>query len=436
MIKSITLLAFGCFVSFYVMAQEGWNWPKEESLKGMVVEKEAYYNLKIIEKEYELAWEALQWLYKNSPDLNPSIYINGASCVKSILKTEKNNARVRMLQDSLIWMFDQRIKYFGNDAKNSDRKVYEAFKFYYKDKEKYPHLMSFYEDAYQLNGVNISSFNLSNYVLLAISFHETNVTEMTKEMVMGIYEEVSDIIEKKINSGEDKNKLTKEQSKADAWLSTVPNLLDCDFIYHTLLPKYEADPRDQQIIKKIFKYSVVAKCIEYPYFTKISEALYKIQPSYSLANTIAQRHLSLKNYKKALSYFKTSFSFAANHEEKYKSYHGQANAYRGMNNHSKAREKTRKSINYTSDPAEAYTFIGDLYFNSYEKCKEGKSKVYDRGVFLAAYKMYKLANNPAKMKEAKSQFPSMEDIFTEGYEEENTIEIICWINEPVVIQRR
>ena len=60
----------------------------------------------------------------------------------------------------------------------------------------------------------------------------------------------------------------------------------------------------------------------------------------------------------------------------------------------------------------------------------------DRGVFLAAYKMYEKAGNNAQMKASKEQFPSIEEIFNEGMEEGESITVGCWINESVTLKRR
>jgi hypothetical protein len=66
----------------------------------------------------------------------------------------------------------------------------------------------------------------------------------------------------------------------------------------------------------------------------------------------------------------------------------------------------------------------------------GESKVKDRSVFIAAYKMYKNAGDSDAMSRAKEQFPSIEDIFNEGKLEGDIIQVNCWINESVTLERR
>ena len=40
------------------------------------------------------------------------------------------------------------------------------------------------------------------------------------------------------------------------------------------------------------------------------------------------------------------------------------------------------------------------------------------------------------MAKSKEQFPSIEDIFNESLKEGDVIEVDCWINESVKLQRR
>ena len=73
---------------------------------------------------------------------------------------------------------------------------------------------------------------------------------------------------------------------------------------------------------------------------------------------------------------------------------------------------------------------------SYDDCRQGVSKVDDRGVFLAAYKMYERAGDRKSMSNAEKQFPSMEEIFELSLKEGQNLTVGCWINETVTLKRR
>jgi hypothetical protein len=74
--------------------------------------------------------------------------------------------------------------------------------------------------------------------------------------------------------------------------------------------------------------------------------------------------------------------------------------------------------------------------NSYQECKVGESKVKDRAIFIAAHKMYNRAGDSKNMANAKSQFPSMEEMFGENMSVGDNVTVGCWINETVALERR
>ncbi|NQZ77601.1 MAG: hypothetical protein HRT61_16085 [Ekhidna sp.] len=435
MIKK-TVFALAVLTASVSFAQTGWNWPEDPNLKSQAMEKQAYYKLLIAQSKYAEAMQPLNWLYTNNPDLNSSIYIQGVDCLEDIIKNTSDKDRKEQLQDSLLWMYDQRIKYFDNKAATMDRKAYEAFKLHYKTPAKYPMLAELYAEAYDMNGPEISTFNLNTYMLLAKNFHKTAPDKMPAEKVLDIHTLISDIIESKRKNGENPSKLDKEQSKTDAWLGSIPGILTCEFIEEKLVPKFKADPTDLKTAKKIFKYSVQAKCTKESYFLEASEPVFKEQPSFALANAIGSKYLASGEIAKGLQYYEEAQGLASTSDETYDALMGQAVANSKLGNKSRSRTLAYEALSAKPGSSEAYNLIGNLYFTSYDDCRGDKSRVMDRGVFLAAHKMYSKAGNQEQMQASKEQFPSIEEIFNEGMEEGQSITVGCWINESVSLQRR
>lgn len=435
MIKS-TFFALCVLTVCASFAQPGWNWPEDPNKKTEAMEKQAYYKLLMAQSKYEEAMTPLKWLYENNPELNPSIYIQGVDCLENILKNNKDGERKARLQDSLLWMYDQRIKYFDNDGSTMDRKAFSAFKLYYRTPAKFGLLADLYAKAYEMNGPEISTFNLNPYMLLAKNYHKSAPDKMPAEKVLDIHTQISEIIEVKRKNGENASKLDKEQAKTDAWLSSIPGILTCEFIEEKLVPAFRADPSDISNAKKIFNYSLQAKCIDQPYWLEASETVFKAQPSYKLAYTIGNKYNASGEPSKALTYHEEAEKLATGTEEKFDALMGQAVANSKLGNKSRSRTLAYEAISVKPGSAEAYNLIGNLYFTSFDDCKEEKSQVQDRAIFIAAYDMYKKAGNNAQMEASKMQFPSIEEIFNAGKEEGQSITIGCWINTTVTLSRR
>ncbi len=433
-IPTISLLTF--LAMHLSWSQPGWNWPADGELKTKALEKQAYYKVLMAQSKYGEAVQALNWLYENNPDLNPSIYIDGVKCLSNIAKKSNDKIRKQRIQDSVLWMYDQRMVYFDSDASVADRKAYEAFKFYYKTPSRYPMLLDLYAQAYDMNGSDISDFNLNIYMMLATNSHKANAAVMPAEKVLDIHSEITSIIEEKFASGGNKERLKKEQDKVDGFLASIENILNCDYIEKSLVSKFRSSPSDIGTAKKIFRYSVKAGCTDQDYFLEASETVYEHQPSFNLASAIGKKYLGSKDYQKALEFYREALKKASTDTEKYEAFVGQAIVAGKLGRKAGARSLAYKALSVKPGGQEACNLIGNLYFTSFNECQGGESKVIDRGVFIAAYKMYQRAGNSSQMQAAKEQFPSIEEIFSEGYEEGESITIGCWINETVTIERR
>ena len=139
---------------------------------------------------------------------------------------------------------------------------------------------------------------------------------------------------------------------------------------------------------------------------------------------------------KAIDQYTLAVDLAETNEDAYDVIMGQAKCASKLGRKSQARSYARNALVKKSGAKDAYNLIGNLYFSSSTECNQGKSRVIDRGSFIAAYEMYKKAGNSAQMSASIDQFPSIGEIFEEGYEEGDMITVGCWINETVKLQRR
>lgn len=434
MLKKI-IIAFLCLGSLQsLQAQTEWQWPTDEGLKTIALEKQAFYQIQMGMENHEGALSTLYWLYKNNPQLHTAIYKDGAKNIESLLETELTKERQVELEDSLIWMYDQRIDYF-NDQSAVDRKAYAAFKLHYRNSKKYPLLNKFYDTLFTLPVSEISLFNITPYMTLGVYYYKSNPKEMTGEQVIAIYDRVTSTIDEKITAGGNQKKLQKEQSKVDALFNTV-DLLNCQFIEEKIVPKYRENPEDINLIKKVFTYSLRAKCMDQPYFLEAAESLDKIDPSSKLEKTIGDRYFASEEYAKAIEYYKMAQALAEENDEKYELLYKEALSDSRLGKKSEARKKAIEALSLKPEDSKSLDLIGNLYFSSYEECKAGKSRVIDRATFLAAYEMYRRSGNNEMMEQAKAQFPSIEEIFNEGMKEGDMITVPCWIQIQVSLKRR
>ena len=428
----VTLITTGI-----VTAQNGgsaWKWPSDPEMESQAKAKNALYNDSRKMGNFKEAVPHLTWLLKNAPDLNPSIYINGAKIYEALVDLEKDEAGKKKYQDSALIMYDLRIKYFGKEGYVLNRKAAKAYKYHKGDKSRYSELLDLFDKVFELNGAKVLDNNTIGYFDI-VRRKKLTGGDISEEEILEIYERVNAVIDEKMKAKKNVARLNQYKSTIDGMLAAIVKI-DCDFIENKLGPKFEADPDDLKLAKSIVGHALNSKCTKLPVAIKAAETVYEREPEYGVALLIAFKSRENKDYDNAIKYFNEAINLTEDNAKKADAYIEIGNLYRVKGNKISAREQYRKAAGADPSKKEAYTYIGDLYFGSFEDCAKKESRVEDRAVFMAAYKMYKLAGNSSRMAKAKEQFPSAEDIFTENKEVGSSMDVGCWINEKVVIDKR
>ena len=412
-----------------LMAQ--WNWGEDEAT---AKEMNARYTDAMKQGNFEEAVEPLEWLLENTPDLNPSIYINGAKIYKALVDAETDKEQKVIYQEKTLAAYDNRIKYFKGEANVLNRKAYVAYKYLKDNKDKQKELFELFQKVYELNGDKASMSNHVAYMDV-VKRYKAAGGEVSDEKVLEIYGQISEIIGKQKEKGKKVATLDKNQEVLDKLLSSMV-ALDCDFIENRLGSSFRSDTENLRMAKKIIKLSLTYKCTEQPIFLEAATHLQSKEPSFGIAKLIAIKADKAGESEKAEKYYLEAIELTEENVKKAEIYYGMANHYRARGLKSKSRQYALKAVSADPSKKEAYKVIGDLYMMSFKDCKEGVSKVQDRAVYIAAYNMYQKAGNNSGMNSARAQFPSMEEIFELGLEEGQQVTVGCWINETVKIQRR
>lgn len=424
-------------VGFSASAQNtpGWNWPED---RATAEEKNVIYTDMMKLGNYKEAVPPLLWLMSNAPDLNKSIYINGAKIYENLAQNEQDATQKEIYQDSCLFMYDLRIKYFDEEAKVLNRKAFIAYKFEKEEKESYKQLYELFGRTFELNKHNIWDNNLLAYMDVTRRY-KLSGGDITDEDVLNKYNLITDIIEKKKANNETKNKsnerLISIGDQVDKMLAATIDV-DCEFIQNNLGPKLEEKPNDLKLAKNIFKLSYAGKCLDIPVFLKAIKVVYAQEPTYGLARLIGDRSYLNENWDDALKFYSEAVELTEDNTKKADLYLRQGDIYTKLKRKTDARSMARKALGEDPSMNQAYMLIGNLYYTSYEACKKGENKVEDRAVFFAAYEYYRKAGDKAAMSNAKAQFPTMEEIFTYDMEVGQNIKCGCWVNEVVKIQRR
>ncbi len=386
---------------------------------------------------------SLQWMMNNAPQWNTKLYIDAVTIYDKLADAETDPAKKKVLVDSLMMLFDMRVKNCGDEINVLNRKAFASYKYNIKNKEELPGLLALYDKVYEISGNNVTDANLVAY-MTTVKANKVYLKNVTDDQILSRYDKIMTVIDAKTAQANKEGK-TADAEKLKSYKDAVDGLLigmvkvDCDFVKKNLAPKFKQNPNDLGVAKKIFKFMLEGKCTDDPLWLEAGEVVYKLSPDkdFGLLKALAATHLANQNYEKAESLFKEAAvlpGISAVDKAEVNKYMGSIEAKR--KNYSAARDLFRQAAAGNPADKESWEKIGDLYYNSFDECAKKQQMAEDRLVYLAAYEMYQKAGNSAGMARAKAQFPSVEEIFVLNWQKGSTQRVGCWIQESVVLMTR
>lgn len=430
------ILVLTAFAGSAVAQCDEWNWPedKAEAERKYVLHQDLVNN-----DQYKEAIAPHQWLLKNTPKLNKGVYIHGETIFKNLTESAQDEEEKTTYADSLMIIYDMRMDNCGERESVLDRKSIFAFKYYYKNKDTVDWILDIFEENLELNGTNAMNPNLKFYMTV-VQLNKVYLKNLEDEEILAKYDYIQGLIQEKIDKTEDPEEIAELEEMMDDNDNILAKIVkfDCDKVREILGPKLEKDPDDVSTAEKIFMFMRMNECTDDPLWLEAVKSMHRNKPSFITAKVIGTKCLAAKDYECAEEYFIEGIELTDKDAEKAEMLMYLGNIDRTAGSYVAARDHYQEVI-ALDDPEtkkDAYKNIAIMYMNSGESCKEGKSRVDDRAIYIAAYNKYKMAGDAEGMAMAKEQFPTVGDIFELNKNKGDKIRVGCWINETVVLDTR
>jgi tetratricopeptide (TPR) repeat protein len=294
-----------------------YKWPDD---KAKAEESVAIYGDAMKQGNYRGATSAWSWMLSNAPNWNTKLYIDGAEIYDKLAEKEADPVKKQVLIDSLMLIYDLRIKSCGEEATVLNRKAGALFKHSVKNKEKSAELLALYDKVFELNGNNVSDPSLLNYMNVVkanVVYHKS----LTDEQILSRYDKIMLAIDAKTKIALEKGKQA-DADKLKTYKDSIDGILvslvkvDCAFVKKNLEPKFKQNPTDIALAKKIFGFMLNDKCTDDPLWLEAGEAIHKVEKDFGLAKNIGLRYLSTDNTAKAEDYLKEALSLAKDQTDK------------------------------------------------------------------------------------------------------------------------
>ena len=370
--------------------------------------------------------------FVDCPGHDKKIYIVGAKIFQNKIKEAQSEHLKNKYIDSLMLMYDQRIKYFQSD---------ENYVFGRKgvDLLKYGDL----NEAFELLEKSVlSQVNKSEpHVLLA--YFESVVLLYSKKSkkindILEAYNKVVEIFEYNLD-GKKASTYQKYYNKVEskfAPFATCETLVD---MYSEKIDSYLNDTlwltRAENILRK-------KNCDNTNIYFKISEKLYELNPSERSANAMANMLAKKKKYSKAVKFYLEAIKMNSSSNSIHEYYYGVSLCYYSMKDFRSAIKYANYAINKKPNWGIPYILLGDVFIESVDDCAKNSFEV--SLMYCGAVQYYlkskekdgsssnrKIADR--KIKSYESYFPSSDKITKEGYSVGDKYSLGCFLSDKIVI---
>ncbi len=384
------------------------------------------------------------WVFKNCPRSTENIYIDGVKIIKYKYKNATTEEQKKGLIDTLMMIFDQRIKYFPNNYR-----THLPQEGYVKGRQGialYQISPESFDKAYFLLKKSIEQQKQES-TAAAIAYYFRDVAKMVQTgkldtiSIINAYDTISSYLDDNIVKYklQNNNRKIAEFKNVKGYIEmTFEPFANCNVLSRVFRKKFEATPEDSVLLKKIISLLEEKQCYKEPLYFDAVVNLYKVVPTPQSAFLIGKMLLQHKKYNEALGYLgeSTMMKDTSNLVEDYLL---MAQTYRTLNNFSKAREIAYKAIKLNPHSGIAYDFIGDLYAASAQKC--GNNTLTTKVAYWAAVDKYVHAKrvDPTmadamnrKIAIYKAHFPTRETMFFYNLKPGQKYKVGCWINETTI----
>ncbi|MEZ5197089.1 MAG: tetratricopeptide repeat protein [Bacteroidales bacterium] len=380
-----------------------------------------------------------RWVFLNCPQSTINIYLHGEKLLEHKLETVTDKNHKDKYIDTLMMMYDARIKYFGKEGYVLGKKGVDLYKL----------RPSSYQEAYEilkksidLEGNESSGPSLIYYFRAAEKMVKAEKAE--KVVLVDIYDQTSEIIDFNIKQAEAENKpkdvTNWENIRGNIELSFEP-YATCEDLISIYSEKFEAASNDVDLLKKITKILDKKDCTDSDLFFMATENLHKAKPTARSAELMGKMYIQRKQYTEATKYLQQAIDLYEDDNERADVHFLVANVYFELEQYSKARTHCYETLKVRPEEGKVYILIGDMYQATAKDC--GDNDLTSRVAYWAAVDKYIKAKDvdssvsdvaKSRINTFSQYFPATETIFFYDLKKGDPYKVGCWINESTTVR--
>ena len=446
-IKTLTIGIFLAAMGSPAMAQLP-DWGCSEEVQQQMLEPVSLYQdaIKQFKATKDSRWleEAYPYWHQvvaNCPKQSKNLYTNGANIMKVKIAKAQTTAERDTLIEELMRMYDIRIATYGEGPKWTAKKALDLEELL-KD-EGLARYYTLYNEAVRMEG-DLEAAYLVKYMEATINYVRAGMAEPT--LVVDNYDIASEKLDDELQRNvDDSVKSATIRGYIAGVESAFSPYATCDQLVSIYSKKFESDPENVELLKKITNIMSKKGCTDQPLFFSATENLYRLEPTPSTALNMGQMCLIKKDYQKAIEYLSDAVKGVTTTKDKYKAYLYLGHAYSGAKSYSAARTAYNNAAEADRTKGEPYRMIASLYAASASSASE--DNVNGHSVYWAAVdKLVKSKSVDSSEENVEAcnrlissysaRFPKQTDAFMAGLENGNRFTVPGWIGESTIVRTR
>lgn len=400
----------------------------QESMKQYTASKDARY--------CEEAYPHWKLVVANCPKQSPNLYVRGPVILKTMMNKATSAAQRDSLIAELMQMYDIRIANYGDTANNLGKKALEL------ENLRGPKGIADYYPIYAQAASygDLSPEYVVKFMEATIKYVQAGLAEPT--LVVDNYDIASEMLDKGLEAQADDSV---KASRIRGYISGVETAFapyaDCSQLVQIYSKKFESDPENVALLKKITNIMMKKNCTEDPLFFQATDNLYRLEPSPATALRMGQMCVTKKDFANAVKYLTNAANDLENDKDKYKALILLGVAHANQGSYGAARSAFYRAAEVDPTKGDPYLQIASLYM-SHHSNDDGMN---GRSAYWAACDKAVKAKNidPSVTDEANriinrcsAAFPKKEDAFMLNLMNGQSYTVGGWIGESTTVRTR
>ena len=437
-LKFVIIAAVALSMGFAANAQSKWGDTPDDSIA--CISNVSLYQEFYKQKSYTDCYEPWRQILIHCPRFSKGVYQRGETIMKSMINAAQTAEERDAYIDEMMRMFDQRIQYFGEEAVVLAKKAQTLSTLRPKDVKT---IYEIYESAIKAGANELDENYVTLFFKATADYVQAGLGDPA--LIIDNYDIASELLDNiRDTIVDDSAKIAKISGYINNVEAVFSPYASCDQLIEIYQKKFEADPKNPELLKKITNIMMKKGCTDNKLFFAATENLYEVEPSPSTAMRMGSMCYGKKKYSEAIEYTQDAVKKLTDKKDLYKAYLIMGLSYSGLGSYSAARTALLKAAEIDRTKGEPYINLATVYAASYRTIDDGMG---GRSAYWAAVdelrhaKQVEPTDNIIAIADKligsySAHFPKKNDAFMLDLIDGHSYVVPGWIGKSTIIRTR